>query len=260
VNIFLKEGENTLLLSNPIGGQKDDTILRYTRMGEALKKAAPVERPIYFSICEHGRTEPWTWASQFGVSWRVCGDISANWGGIMRNYEAAAGLWEYQQPGVYNDPDMLEIGVGDLSEDENLSHFALWCMMSAPLILGMDIRKIQAKTMQVISSPELIAINQDALLLQASRTRLQEGLDLLLKPLSDGSCALCLFNKSESPIANIRLTLADAFKQDKRLGLQPDDSLLVRNVLDSSSDCVQQDGALIVNSLRPHCVSLCIIS
>jgi len=67
VNIALGKGENHLLLTNPIQGQKEDTRLRYSRMGEALKRNALPGRPIYFSICEHGRTQPWTWAREFGV-------------------------------------------------------------------------------------------------------------------------------------------------------------------------------------------------
>ncbi|MCL2212932.1 MAG: alpha-galactosidase, partial [Oscillospiraceae bacterium] len=183
--ITLTAGENTILLTNPIREQKDDSILRYTRMGEALKKAAPADKPIYFSICEHGRTEPWTWAGDFAGSWRISSDISANWSSVLRCYEKAADLWSYQQPGAYNDPDMLEVGIGSLTDTENLTHFALWCMMSSPLILGLDVRKIEPKVLEIITNRELIALNQDDLMLQASRTKLEEGVDLLVKPLSD---------------------------------------------------------------------------
>ena len=261
VNIVLKEGENALVLNNPIRGQQDDTILRYTRMGEALKKAAPAGRPIYFSICEHGRTQPWTWASDFGGSWRISGDISANWGRILHCYEVAVDLWEYQKAGSYNDPDMLEVGVGDLSADENLSHFALWCMMSAPLILGMDTRKISAETIKIITNQALITLNQDALMLQASRFQLQEGLDLLLKPLADGSCAVCVFNKSDRALAEIKIDLKANLKQDERLDLQIDDSLVLQNLLDSAGDWVRlnKDGVLAIDNLRSHCVAVYII-
>jgi len=235
-NVTLKQGENTLLLTNPIRGQQDDTILRYTKMGQALQQAATLERPICFSICEHGRTQPWLWAGDFGGSWRVCGDISANWASVLRNYEAAADLWRHQQPGAYNDPDMLEVGIGDFSHDENLSHFALWCMMSAPLVLGFDARKISAETVKLVTNPALIAINQDALQLQASRYTVQSGLDLLLKPLADGSVALCLFNKSDEAMDDITLNLNDYLAQDDRLGLRAGDALLARDVLDDASE------------------------
>ncbi|MCL2528641.1 MAG: alpha-galactosidase, partial [Defluviitaleaceae bacterium] len=190
VNLAMHEGENILLLTNPIQGQREDTQLRYSRMGEALKRNASQERPIYFSICEHGRTQPWIWAGDIGSSWRVSGDIRAEWRGVLNCYEAAADLWQYQQPGAYNDPDMLEVGIGSLSLDESQSHFVLWCMLSAPLILGLDTRDIADDILQLITNSVLISINQDKLLVQASRTTLQPGLDLLLKPLADGSCAL----------------------------------------------------------------------
>ena len=255
VNVALKQGKNTLLLTNPIRGQKDDAILRYTKMGQALKKAAPPERPIYYSICEHGRTQPWLWGGDFGGSWRVSGDISAKWESVLRNYEAAADLWQYQKPGAYNDPDMLEIGIGNLSEDENLSHFVLWCMMSAPLILGLDARKISAEIIKLVTNPALIAINQDALLLQASRTKLKKGLDLLLKPLADGSCALCLFNKSDKPMKRIRLGLRDCLMHDNRLNLG--ENLQAWDILDDAADWQAVDS--IEASLRPRSVAVYVI-
>ncbi|MCL2531444.1 MAG: alpha-galactosidase [Oscillospiraceae bacterium] len=251
--ITLKQGENTLLLTNPIRGQADDTILRYTNMGQALQQAASSERPICFSICEHGRTQPWLWAGDFGGSWRVCGDISANWASVLRNYEVAADLWQHQQPGAYNDPDMLEVGIGDFSADENLSHFALWCMLSAPLVLGLDVRNITPDIAQLVTNPALIAINQDALQLQASRFTVQPGLDLLLKPLADGSCALCLFNKSDEAITGIALDLNAYLAQDNRLGIQPSDALQARDILNPASDWTQVSAALPA-SLHPRSV------
>jgi len=256
VNIALMQGKNTLVFTNPIRGQRDDTILRYTRMGQALKKAALPERPICFSICEHGRTQPWTWAGEFGGSWRVCGDISARWESVLRNYEAAADLWKYQKPGSYNDPDMLEVGIGGLTKDENLSHFVLWCMMSAPLVLGLDVRDVSVETIKLLTNPALIAINQDARLLQASRFAVQPGLDLLLKPLADGSCALCLFNKSDEVLDDITLDLDACLKQDGRLGLQPGDALLAQDVLGNTSEWVPVNRAALPASLQPRSVAV----
>ncbi|MCL2194401.1 MAG: alpha-galactosidase [Oscillospiraceae bacterium] len=255
-NITLQQGENTLLLTNPIRGQRDDTILRYTKMGQALNQAAKPERPICFSICEHGRTQPWLWAGEFGGSWRVCGDISASWEAVLRNYEAAADLWWHQQPGAYNDLDMLEVGIGDFSHDENLSHFALWCMMSAPLVLGLDARNILPEVVQLVTNPALIALNQDALLLQASRFTPQPGLDLLLKPLADGSCALCLFNKSDEEIAGIAPDLDTYLAQDERLPFRMGDNLLARDILIPASEWAPLNRDALAASLRPRSVAL----
>jgi len=259
INVTLNEGANAIMLTNPIRGQKEDSIFRYARMGQALKQAAPPERPIFFSICEHGRTEPWTWATEFAGSWRISGDIRAKWAGIMNCYESAADLWQYQQPGAYNDPDMLEVGVDGMTYDENLTHFALWCMLSAPLILGMDARKLMdesnAKTLDLIKNPQLIAINQDALLLQSSRTQLDNGLDLLLKPLSDGSCAVCLFNKADHSIEGTSVKLKELTQYDSRLCLHDDTPVYAKNVLDEA--CWFPAGEeLEFEAIKPHGVAL----
>jgi len=259
VNIMLREGENHLLLTNPIQGQKEDTQLRYSRMSEALKRNALPGKPIYFSICEHGRTQPWTWAGNVGSSWRVSGDISARWESIVKCYEAAADLWQYQQPGAYNDPDMLEVGIGSLSYEESRSHFVLWCMLSAPLILGLDARNISSEILRLITNPSLIAINQDKLLVQASRTALQPGLDLLLKPLEDGRFALCLFNKTDEPIANISIKQGDILRYDKRLCISENDALIAKDLLGPSEGWLPAEGLFGAVSLQPHSVSLYMI-
>jgi len=236
-NIELKSGENTLVLTNPIQGQREDSMLRYSRMGKALKNAALPGRPIFYSICEHGRTKPWTWAGKIGSSWRVSHDIRSTWGGIMKCYEATADLWSFQSPGAYNDPDMLEVGIGNLSDTENRSHFILWCMLSAPLILGLDVRYTDAKTMALITNPEIIALNQEGLLLQASRTKLNDDLDLLIKPLTKTSCAVCLFNKSETPTKEICIPISELLKHDERV-------------------CFATNGVLKVPPLKAHEVAL----
>jgi hypothetical protein len=259
VNVALNEGLNTLLFTNPLSGQKEDSIIRYTRMGNALKQAARPDKPIFFSICEHGRAEPWTWAGEFAGSWRVSGDINPSWAGVMHCYETAAGLWEYQKPGAYNDPDMLEVGVSGLTDNENLTHFALWCMLSAPLVLSMDIRKITEKenreTLSLVKNPQLIAINQDPLLLQASRTSLNNGLDLLEKPLFDGSCAVCVFNKTEDVADSIALNINEIILHAPRLSLREDTVFQAQNVL-GSAGWVSVDKALHTGPIKPHGIAL----
>lgn len=201
VNVELKlaAGENDISITNPMKGQMQDTCYRYERMREALDANKREDLTMYFAICEHGRTKPWEWASLFAGSWRTTHDIHASWIGIMNCYEGNADLWSYQSPGHYNDPDMLEVGVAKLSDEQALSHFALWCMMSAPLVLGMDVAKLTEKDLAIITNQALIGLNQDKRLMQASRHKLTESADLLIKPLSDNKIALCFFNKSDTP-------------------------------------------------------------
>jgi len=252
--VQLKAGKNTLMLTNPIRGQREDSMLRYIRMGKALRNATLHKKPIYYSICEHGRTKPWTWANEVASSWRVSGDISDNWEAVVRNYEIAEDLWEYQQPGTYNDPDMLEVGVGNLTDIENQTHFVLWCMLAAPLVLGLDVRNASEKTLRLIADPELIAINQDELLLQAARIKLRDGLDLLIKPLIHKRCAICLFNKSDMPISNISVSV-DTLLTNKRVQLDISDDMFVIDVLNERTRFKLRK-TLDIQEIQPHGVAL----
>jgi len=64
--------------------------------------------------------------------------------------------------GAWNDPDMLEIGNGNLTIIESRSHFALWCFVKAPLILGNDLTNMSPEVLAIISNKNLIAVNQDS--------------------------------------------------------------------------------------------------
>ena len=259
-NLELKTGKNTLVFTNPIQGQREDSRLRYARMGDALKKASLPDKPIFYSICEHGRTEPWTWAGKMASSWRVSHDIRASWAGVMKCYEAAADLWPFQSPGAYNDPDMLEVGIGNLSETENQSHFVLWCMMSAPLILGLDVRNADAKTISLITNPEIIAINQEGMLLQASRAKFREDMDLLIKPITENAIAVCFFNKSEVPSAKFCLSVFSLLKHDNRIRFDKVESFKINNMLDRSAwSCFELEGELWVPEIEAHGVALFIV-
>ncbi len=104
-------------------------------MSDALKASG---RPIVFSICEW-ETAPWTWAKGIGHLWRTTGDIinafkGINyWGGcgVVELIDKNADLHKYAGPGHWNDPDMLQVGNGVLTMEENRSHFTMWCMLAA---------------------------------------------------------------------------------------------------------------------------------
>ena len=104
-------------------------------------------------------------------------------------------LYEYSSAGHFNDPDMLEVGNGKLSYNQNVSHFSLWCMMNAPLILGNDLRTMPENVNAIVTNQNMIAINQDPLCKQAKRVK-RGTVDVLAKPLANGSTAICFFNKS----------------------------------------------------------------
>ncbi len=139
---------------------------RFIPMAEALAAAG---RPIFFSLCEWGYENPAAWASSIGGnSWRISGDIKDDWRSIVTRASTGASLWRYAGPTLgWNDPDMLEVGNGACSDEEYITHFSLWAMLKAPLIIGNDIRGLNvndsSNAMQVLSNKEVVAVNQDAL-------------------------------------------------------------------------------------------------
>ena len=107
-------------------------------------------------------------------------------------------LSQYAGPGHWNDPDMLEVGNGKLTYEENKTHFSLWCMMASPLILGNDLRKLpdDKHTLEIISNKKMIAINQDKLGHQCVRYKRNLTFDYLFKKLENNRYAICIYNKS----------------------------------------------------------------
>lgn len=183
----------------------------YKLMKNALVKA---ERPVVFSICEWGTSQPWTWAPEVGNLWRTTFDIRPCWDcgqkahsrgvqienfmGFTKILDLQVGLESYSGPGHWNDPDMLEVGNGDLTYDENVAHFSLWCILAAPLMLGNDIRSMSDEVLEIITNKEVIAVNQDPLGRQGRKIRDDVDLEVWSKELHDGSRAVLLFNRSET--------------------------------------------------------------
>jgi len=182
----------------------------YKVMRDALFAA---KRPIVFSICEWGSTEPWNWAKNVGQLWRTtsdimnCWDCKVNWGGmgwtlVMDKNEPLA---KYAGPGAWNDPDMLQVGNGVFTDVESRSHFTMWAMMAAPLITGNDIRSMTPAIKEILTNKEIIALNQDSLGKQGYRWWTLEGnIELWIKTLSNDEIALCFFNRS-SEVKNINI-------------------------------------------------------
>lgn len=214
--IYLREGKNSIMIHNPIASRMDSAAKQYTTMGKELKRATALvaaetglpEKPITYSICEWGMNMPWKWGRTAGNLWRTTHDIQPTWFSICMIYEFNVRLWKYAAPGSWNDPDMLEVGNGNLTDDENMAHFSLWCMMAAPLILGNDLRTFlkddgtadtENKTLKIVTNKAAIAINQDKRGLQCRRIK-TGTVDILVKPLENKELAVCVFNKTNKPI------------------------------------------------------------
>jgi alpha-galactosidase len=204
-----------------------DTRESYAKMSRALRASG---RPIVFSICEWGSTKPWLWAQGVGHLWRTTGDIvdcwdcSKSWGGmgVVHIVDQQAELHPYAGPGHWNDPDMLEIGNGGLTAAESRSHFSLWCLWAAPLMAGNDVRHMSKETAEILTQPELIAVDQDPLGIQGRRVRDDGAKEVWVKPLFDGSKAVVLLNRG-SEAGKIRV----AFEE---IGLAASGRALVRDL------------------------------
>lgn len=134
-------------------------IVRYPRMRDALNKTG---RPIFYSVCNWGYEDTVKWGPETGNSWRTTVDIKGIWASIQYNFRTNAYHPEIAGPGAWNDPDMLEIGNGWLTLDQEKTHFALWSIVKAPLIIGCDLDKISPESLAILTNKELIAINQDS--------------------------------------------------------------------------------------------------
>lgn len=165
-------------------------------------------RPIVLSISEYGDYAPWTWAPGMANMWRTTHDIHPNWVSILKHINLQAPLVGTSRPGAWNDPDMLQIGNGGISMNETRTHFAMWCMLAAPLFLGTDIAALPDETIAILSNPELLAIDKDRLGIQAGRVSDVGGLQTWTRPLADGGYAVAFFN-STAATATMAATLAD---------------------------------------------------
>jgi len=135
---------------------------RYPVMRDALNKTTSATgRPIFYSICNWGEEGTIAWAADVGNSWRTTQDIFDGWSSVEFNFHSNAKGRGSAGPGGWNDPDMLEVGNGGLTLEEEKSHFALWAMSKAPLIIGCDLTTVSPESLAVLKNTEIIAINQD---------------------------------------------------------------------------------------------------
>jgi alpha-galactosidase len=116
-------------------------------------------KPIFYSICNWGFGEVWEWGNATGNSWRTTSDINDSWESIVSNFRINAEHPDSAGPGGWNDPDMLEVGNGNLTLDEEKTHFALWAFVKAPLIIGNDLLNMTNDTLNVLSNEALIRLN-----------------------------------------------------------------------------------------------------
>ncbi len=226
-SLMLKKGKNIIRLMNH--RRQENTLNSYARLLKGLNKAKPGHDIIY-SACEWGKTQPQNWAYKVCDSWRILNDITFR---VGNDGDPGFGAWkddytpsvtsQYNKAVImdefagldkgWNDPDMLMVGMNGLNDTQYRTHMAMWCMMNSPLMLGLDLRRVEKgdSLYKIIANEDLVALNQDNLGIQAKRIfsslakerpdkeyiRDINRVDILAKPLSDGSFALSFINVGE---------------------------------------------------------------
>jgi hypothetical protein len=191
----LKEGKDTALAAYQKPYKLMQTFLRSQK------------RDIIYSLCQYGMKEVWKWGAKVdGNCWRTTGDITDNWKSLSRIGFNQTVQYPYAQPGRWNDPDMLIVGqVGwgenlhptNLNPDEQYTHISLWCLLSAPLLIGCDISKLDDFTLNLLTNDEVLAVDQDPLGKQAQQVIKNDRYQVWVKELEDGTKAIGIFNLSD---------------------------------------------------------------
>ena len=188
-------------------GTIDQQVTTFAKMRDAL---AATGRPIVYSINSnsvHAKTGPQRNWGDVANLWRTTEDITNAWDtgqangypmGIRNIVDVTVPLAGYARPGGFNDPDMMEVGRGGMTDTEMRSHFALWAMLAAPLIAGNDIRSMDSATQTILKNQNLIAIDQDSLGRQATQISNDGTRRVLAKRLANGDVAVALVNQGGS--------------------------------------------------------------
>lgn len=181
----------------------------YEAVAIALEKANP-DGDYILSICNWGSADVRSWGKQVGHMWRTSGDITPSWSRMLHNFDSVSTRALYAKPGAWNDPDMLFIGHGDFDEKhltEARSHFALWAIINAPLLIGYDLRGAAQSLLDIWGNADIVAVNQDPGGHQGVIAYDSNDVQIVVKTLSSGRKAVALLNRTASE-AKIELTAA----------------------------------------------------
>ncbi|MGC4103613.1 putative Ig domain-containing protein [Ferruginibacter sp.] len=186
---------------------KDSSLASYKKPYEVMQDALQKQnRDIVYSLCQYGMKNVWEWGETVnGNCWRTTGDITDTWESLSSIGFDQTKQYPYARPGRWNDPDMMivgQVGWGDnlhstrLTPDEQYTHVSLWSLLSAPLLIGCDLSKLDDFTLNLLTNDEVIAINQDVAARQAKQLIKTDTYQVWLKELEDGSKAIGIFNLS----------------------------------------------------------------
>lgn len=187
---------------------KDTSLAAYQKPYKVMQAALRSQkRDIVYSLCQYGMKDVWKWgATVDGNCWRTTGDITDTWRSLSSIGFNQTVQFPYAQPGRWNDPDMLivgQVGWGEnlhptrLNPDEQYTHISLWCLLSAPLLIGCDASKLDDFTLNLLTNDEVLAVNQDPLGKQARQVVANIDYQVWVKELEDGTKAIGIFNLTE---------------------------------------------------------------
>jgi len=166
---------------------------------EMAQAIAATGRPIVYDVNDWTGDSPWTWAPRVSHMWRTTPDIHDRYASMVWNFSHNVTHFTLAHPGGWNDPDMLEVGNGGMTDVEYRSEFSLWAEMAAPLIAGNDLPTMSQATQAILTNSAVIAVDQDPMGLQGYPVASAGGHWVLTKPLMNGDRAVVLFNQTDKP-------------------------------------------------------------
>lgn len=201
----------------------------YEQVSTALQTHNP-DGDYVLAICNWGTADVRTWGKDVGNLWRTSGDITPTWTRMLHNFDSAATRALYAQPGAWNDPDILFVGHGDFDENhltEAHSHFSLWSIINAPLLISYDLRKAPKSLMDIWLNADLVRINQDPGGHQGVIAYASDDIQIIVKTLSSGKKAVAIFNRGQAP--------SDATLTADHLKFLGSDPVVLTNLWDKTS-------------------------
>lgn len=185
---------------------RDHSVAAYVRPYLHMQKYLREQpRDIFYSLCQYGMADVWKWGHAVDAnSWRTTGDITDTWESLYDiGFVRQAELYPYAEPGCWNDPDMLIVGMVGwsanlretrLTTEEQYTHISLWSLLASNMLIGCDISRMDDFTLGLLCNNEVNAVNQDILGRQAKREVLDSDIQIWKRPLADGSYAVGIFN------------------------------------------------------------------
>lgn len=195
-NTFFNEWGYDFLKVDWCGGEKQE-LNEETEYTKIINMVKAIDSSIVVNVCRW--KFPGTWVIKKADSWRISGDIEAKFSSILHIIDLNANLYPYASAGHYNDMDMLQVGRG-MSQDEDKTHFSMWCMLSSPLLAGNDLRSMSKSTVEILTNKEVIAVNQDDGYAQAHRVYKENDIEVWVKPIGKNrkEKAVAIMNRGEA--------------------------------------------------------------